>query len=127
MQTQRVARMAIVAVAAAAALTLSAQAAPGGGHDAMLRDLIRDTAGGQIPYGAMTPGLAAAVKSQATIAQAELAGLGALKSVTFVTTDRDGAERYRTIFEHGALEWAFSVDAQGLIANAKFRPLSAGL
>ena len=66
-------------------------------------------------------------RPQATIAQAELVALGALKSVTFVAIDRTGAELYRTIFERGALEWAFSVDANGLISNALFRPLSSAL
>ena len=59
--------------------------------------------------------------ASAAIAQSELTALGALKSVTFESVNQAGAEIYRTDFERGALEWAFSVNAQGLIANAIYR------
>ena len=121
-------RASIVLLAAAAALAVGAQAAPApGGHDQALRGLIEDTTRGEIRYETLTPDLAKAVRPQAALAKAELSALGALKSVTFVSIDQSGAERYRTIFERGALEWAFSVDGRGLIDNAKFRPLSSGL
>ena len=47
------------------------------------------------------------------------AALGPLKSVTFVSLGPAGEELYRTAFERGALEWSFSVNASGLIDNAK--------
>ena len=125
---RRTAMRGLATLLAATAVAGAAQAADApDGHDLMLRRLIADAAQGKLQYRTMTRDLVAAVRPQATLAQAELAALGALKSVTFVAIDRSGAELYRTIFERGALEWAFSVDANGLIANAQFRPLSAGL
>ena len=112
------------AVALAAALwSLTAQSAPAPArHDTMLEQLIHETIDGRVRYEAFTPKLAAAVRPQMATARAELVAPGALKSVTFEKTDADGFEIYRTVFEKGALDWAFSVDAKGLIANAAFRP-----
>ena len=105
-------------------LGLAAPAALAGGpHEPLLRRLIADTAQGRIDYRTMTPQLADAIRAQAAAAQSELTALGPLKSVTLEATDRSGAEFYRTDFEHGALEWALAVDPQGLIVNAKYRPL----
>ena len=106
--------------AMAIAATVQAEAAPNG-HDLILRRLIVDATQGHIDYAAMTPTLAEAVHGQAGIAQSELSALGELKSVTLQRTDPGGAEFYRTDFEHGALEWAFSVNPQGLIDNANYR------
>jgi hypothetical protein len=109
----------------AVALTSRAEPAPGD-HDRMLSQLIRDAAGGHIQYQTLTPTLANAVRAQAEVAQTELTALGPLRSVTFQKTDASGAELYRTDFERGALEWAFSVNPQGLIANAMYRKPAAG-
>jgi hypothetical protein len=112
--------------AAAMALTLglAAPAALAGGlHEPVLRRLIADAAQGRIDYRTMTPQLADAIRAQAATAQSELTALGRLKSVTLEATDRSGAEYYRTDFENGALEWALAFDPQGLIVNAKYRPL----
>lgn len=125
---RRTAMQGVAMLMAAMAVAGAAQAADApDGHDVMLRQLIADATQGKLQYQSMTRDLAAAVRPQATLAQAELVALGALRSVTFVTVDRSGAELYRTIFERGALEWAFAVDANGLISNAAFRPLSSGL
>jgi hypothetical protein len=83
--------------------------------------LIADGAQGRIDYRMMTPQLAEAVRAQAGVTRSDLAALGALKSVSLTSTGPSGAEYYRTDFEHGALEWAFSVNAQGLIDNARYR------
>ncbi len=116
----------MAALAASLAVALTSQAAPApGDHDLMLGRLIRDAAQGQVQYQTMTPQLADAVRSQASIAQSELTALGALKSVTFQRADASGAEYYRADFEQGALEWAFSVNAAGLIDNAMYRKPAA--
>jgi hypothetical protein len=113
----------LAALLAASVVAMGAQAAPAAaGHDLILRTLIQDAAQGKIDYQTLTPELAAAVRPQAAVAQSELTALGALRSVTFVSVNQVGSEIYRTVFERGALEWAFSIDAQGLIANAIYRP-----
>jgi hypothetical protein len=112
----------MAALVASLAVALTSQAAPApGDHDLMLSRLIQDAAQGHIQYQTMTPQLADAVRPQAEITRSELTALGALKSVTFESVDPSGAEFYRTDFERGALEWAFSVDGRGLINNARYR------
>ena len=112
--------------ASALAFALAVQAAPAANaHEMILRRLISDAAQGQIQYESMTPDLAQAVRPQAAIAQSELTALGALRSVTFKSVNSIGQELYRTDFEHGALEWAFSVNHEGLIDTARYRPVVA--
>jgi hypothetical protein len=118
--------VALAALLAASAVAMGGQTAPAAsGHDLLLRRLIQDAAQGKIDYRTLTPELAVAVRPQATIAQSELAALGALKSVTYLSVNQAGSEIYRTVFEHGALEWAFAINAQGLIANAIYRPATS--
>lgn len=119
---RKIGRFALLVGVLAAGVAGTAQAA---GHDAMLRQLIQETAQGRIPYQSLSPGLAEAVRGQAATAQAELSALGALKSVTLKATSKDGVEIYRTVFEKGALDWAFHLDAQGLIDNAIYRAAAA--
>jgi hypothetical protein len=122
----RLAIRTMTAVLAAFLMGTSSLAAPApGGHDLILARLIGDAALGKIDYQALTPELRDGVRSQAAIAQSQLTALGALKSVTFVSADPAGTEYYRTTFEHGALDWAFSINASGLIANAAYRPVAA--
>lgn len=90
-------------------------------HQLMLRKLIMEAAAGHIDYSSLTPQLAQAVRPQAAVAQSELSALGALKTVSFSTTQMDGTEIYRTAFENGDLDWAFHVDAHGRIDNAIYR------
>ena len=118
---------ALAGLFAASVVAMGAQAAPApGGHDLILRQLIQDAAQGKVDYRTLTPELAAAVRPQSAVAQSELTALGALRSVTFESVNQAGAEIYRTDFERGALEWAFSVNGQGLIANARYRPATPG-
>lgn len=116
----------IVAVFVVLATPTAQAASAPAGHEQILRGLIGEALQGKINYQAMTPDLADAVRPQAAAARSELVALGALKSVTFESIDRSGAEIYRTTFEHGALTWAFAVNGQGLISNAAYRPLPAG-
>jgi hypothetical protein len=102
-----------------------AGAAQASSHEQMLRQLIGDAAQGRIAYQTLSPRLAEAVRPQASVAQSELSALGALKTVTRVSTLKDGSEVYRTVFERGALEWAFHVGDDGLIDNAIYRPTPA--
>jgi hypothetical protein len=115
----------LFAVSVVAAGAAQAASAPGG-HDLILRRLIQDTAQGRIDYQTLTPELGAAIRPQSAIAQSDLTALGALMSVTFESVNQAGQEIYRTVFERGALDWAFSINAQGLIANARYRPAIAG-
>jgi hypothetical protein len=115
----------MIAAAANALFIGAAQAAPPPPpiHALVLRALILDAAGGEPDYQAMTPALAQAVRPQISVIQSELAALGPLKSLTFLRIDRVGAEIYRTSFAHGALEWAFSINAEGQIDNANWRTI----
>lgn len=112
-------RTALVGVVLAAGLAAAGPAPKA--HEQLLRGLIADTIQGAVRYETFTPDLAAAVRPQAEVARSEILALGALKSVTLQTTDKDGMEIYRTVFEKGVLEWAFHVNAAGLIDNAAFR------
>jgi hypothetical protein len=107
------------AVGAMAVGIATAAQAPSG-HEAALRNLIDAAARGQVDPAVLTPELAVAVQPQLKIAQAEFTALGPLKSVSFQGIN-GGAEIYLTTFEHGALEWAFAVNADGRIANAMYR------
>jgi hypothetical protein len=114
-------------VCAALALATSALASPWpAAHEQMLRQLIGDTVAGRIQYQTLDPGLAIAVKPQAALSRSELVALGALKSVRLERTDDQGFAIYRTVFEKGELQWAFRVNAKGLIDNAAYRPVKPG-
>ena len=118
---------ALAGLFAASVVAMGAQAAPApGGHVLALRRLIQDAAQGRIDYRTLTPELAAAIRPQEAVAQSDLTALGMLTSVTFESVNQAGSEIYRTVFERGALDWAFSINAQGLIANARYRPAIAG-
>jgi hypothetical protein len=120
MLTAHFLRKALVGVALAVGLA-AAGPAPAG-HELLLRGIIADAAQGAIRYEMFTPDLAVAMRPQAEVARSQILALGPLQSVTLQATDRDGMEIYRTVFEKGALEWAFHVNAAGLIDNAAFRP-----
>jgi hypothetical protein len=116
----------IASVLTAMAIAATSQAAPApGGHELILSQLIHDTAAGHIPYQAMTPDLGDAVRLQAATAVSDLSALGPLQSVTFKSIDATGTEFYRTTFERGAMDWAFSINPAGLIANARYRRAAA--
>jgi len=117
----------LVAASGLAAIAVGlAQAAEPPGHEAVLRALIAGAARGQVDWPSLTPELAAAVRPQAAIAQAELTALGELKSVTFERAAKDGSEIYLTTFANGSLEWAFAVAPDGRISNAMYRkPVAA--
>jgi hypothetical protein len=114
----------LAAAVSAMSLSMGAHAAVPADHARMLRDLIQDATQGHIRYETLSPGLAEAVRPQAATAQSELAALGSLQSMTLQTRDANGTEIYRTVFEKGALDWAFHVDAHGLIDNAIWRPVT---
>jgi hypothetical protein len=50
----------------------------------------------------------------------EMAGLGALKSLTFKEVDGLGSDVYHATFEHGEMDWVIYVTADGHIANVFF-------
>jgi|GEM_PF-5798136 len=120
-------RMLLVSAAALGAVAVGlAEAAPPpeiapAGHEAALRKLVVDAGQGAVDPAALTPELAAAVQSQVAVAKAEISALGPLKTVTFERRDSQGAEIYLTIFERGALEWAFAMTPDGRISNAMYR------
>ena len=118
--------IATLIASALSALTVGlAQATSPPSHEALLRGLIESAARGQIDEHAFTPELLAAVRPQTAITQADLTAEGELKSVAFERAGQDGSEIYLTTFEHGALEWAFALAADGRIANARYRKPAA--
>ena len=114
---------ALVALAVAASLlsTGRSNATMVSDHEAALRGLIAAAAHGQLDEQRLTPALADMVRPQKAIAQAELTALGPVQSVTLERVASDGSEIYLTTFEHGALEWAFALSADGRISNAMYR------
>jgi hypothetical protein len=114
----------LVAAAFASALAVSfAQADPAAppAHEQVLRNLIDKAARGQVDEAIFTPELAAAIRPQAANTRADLTALGRLTSVALESTSPSGTDYYLTTFEHGSLEWAFSMTPDGRISNARYR------
>ena len=71
----------------------------------------------------MSAGLAAATRQQLPGLKTMFAGFGAVKSVTFTSVDRNGADTYKVEFEHGSTEWHIIMGSDGKIDSLSFRPL----
>ncbi|MBI1406852.1 MAG: hypothetical protein GC145_12075 [Caulobacter sp.] len=106
-----------LAMLSAPALSVAAEAtATAAPAEAALRKTIADFQAGKPDYASMSPELAEAVRPQeATMAQ--LAPLGAITAVTR-TGDGDTPYTFAVTFEAGVtLNWAISLDGQGLITG----------
>lgn len=100
-----------------------AEQKPAEGTEAALRKDIVDLAAGTPDYNAMSPGLAAATRQQLDKIKTLFASLGAVKSVTFKSVERNGADVYAVEFEHGSTEWRIIMAPDGKIDTLNFRSL----
>ena len=94
--------------------------APGG--EAAVRKMIEGLEAGKPDYGMMSPGLAEATRQQLSGIQAEIAKLGALRSLAFKGVGPGGADIYLAGFERGALEYRIWLAPDGKVESANFRP-----
>jgi hypothetical protein len=100
----------------------SPRATPLPGTEAALRKAIDQLARGEPDYDQLSPGLADATRQQLPSIKERLAGLGALKSVTFVGPAPQGGDAYDVVFEKGALRWSLALSDDGKIAGSFFGP-----
>lgn len=100
-----------------------AEQKPAEGSEAALRKDITDVASGNPDYDTMSPGLATATRQQLERVKSLFASLGAVKSVTFKSVERTGADVYVVEFEHGSTEWRIIMAKDGKIDMLNFRPI----
>jgi len=91
--------------------------------EAAIRRLTDELRSGQPKYDLMAPGFADATRQQLPQLKATMEQLGALKSIKFTGVGPGGADIYEVTFENGSTEWRITVDSEGKIAGAGFRPL----
>ena len=85
------------------------------GSETALRRLIAGYASGKVDEAIMTSEAAIHLREMVPQAQARLASLGALKSVSFREVDPIGASRYELSFERGTAIMALFLDPKGKI------------
>lgn len=100
-----------------------AEQKPAEGSEAALRKDIADVSAGTPDYNTMSPGLAAATRQQLDRIKPLFASLGAVKSVTFKSVERSGADVYTVEFEHGSTEWRIIMAPDGKIDMLNFRSM----
>lgn len=90
----------------------------------ILKKTIAAMQSGTPNYGDMTSDLAEKVRAQAGNVLPMFEQLGALQSVTHVTT-QDGAELFSVIFANAPTQWIIAQNSQGKIVALLFRPAPA--
>jgi CubicO group peptidase (beta-lactamase class C family) len=96
---------------------------PDPASEAAIRRNIADILAGQPKYDQMSDGLAQATRQQLPGLKTLFAGFGAIKSVTFTSVARNGADTYKVEFEHGSTEWHIIMAPDGKIDSLNFRVL----
>jgi cyanophycinase len=96
---------------------------PAEGSEAAIRRVIAEIEAGTPNYGAMNPGLAAATRRQLPRLKAIFANLGGLKSVTFKSAEKSGADVYVVEFQNGKTEWRVTMSPDGKIDGLGFQPM----
>jgi hypothetical protein len=85
--------------------------------EAALRKIIARVETGDPDYSVLDPALVEQVKQQMPSVHRDLAGLGALQTLTFKEVDGMGSDVYHATFEHGEMDWVIYVTADGRIAD----------
>jgi hypothetical protein len=93
------------------------RAGPSPGAEAALRGVIARVAIGEPDYAKLDPDLVEPVKQQMPNVRRDMAGLGALQTLTFKEVDGLGSDVYHATFEHGEMDWVIYVTADGHIAT----------
>lgn len=97
-------------------------AGPSAGTEASLRRYIDSLESGHPNYSEMSPLLAAAVKQQLPGIMTTIQKVGELKSLAYEGVDRNGADVYDAMFEHGRLEWHIApLAVDGKVISRGFR------
>lgn len=108
-------------ILASLALRLKNQT-PAAGSETALRGLIEGVRAGSPDYDQMSPGLAAAVRTQLPQIKSRLVALGAIRSIDFNRVAPPGVDFYRVTFEHGTVECRIQMTDDGKIAGALLGP-----
>jgi CubicO group peptidase (beta-lactamase class C family) len=95
------------------------------GSEAALRRVIDELRRGAPDYDRMSPALARQTRRRVADAQATLAKLGALQSVTFTGVGAAGPDIYRATFAQGTLEWRIWLNPDGWIDVFTYRAVAA--
>lgn len=96
--------------------------APMPDSEATLRKLIADHRAGTPDLDSMSPLLRSLVREQLPMVQAELARLGAVKTIAFRGVGSEGFDIYVVDLDSGRLEWGISKGADGLLNGLYMRP-----
>jgi CubicO group peptidase (beta-lactamase class C family) len=86
-----------------------------------IRRLMTELASGKPDYDRMSPAFADETRRQLEQLQKLMLQLGAVKSVTFVRVQPNGADVYRVACEHGSAEWEVLLSPDGKIESAGFQ------
>jgi len=81
---------------------------PSPGTEAALRHQIESMETGTRDFAPLTPQMAAAARAQWPGTSQMIAGLGALKSITFKNVAPGGADVYDVVFERGHVQWVIA-------------------
>ena len=100
-----------------------AEQKPQEGSEAAIRKDIADIEAGTPDYDHMSEGLANATKSQLAELKALFAQLGAIKSVQFMSVDKNGGDTYTVEFEHGKTEFHILMGTDGKVESLGLRPM----
>jgi CubicO group peptidase (beta-lactamase class C family) len=120
--SEAVEAMIIQALTSEAGLT-PLRSAPQPGSEAALRAMIAGLASGSPDYAAMTPQLAEVTRAQLPGLRGLLQAFGPLQSLKFRDVNLNGVDEYIGQFEKGAALFSISLDPEGKIGGAFFRPL----
>lgn len=90
--------------------------------EAALRHLVETIAAGKPDTNALTPDQAEHLAHVRTGLQATLREAGAIRTITLLDKDSDGALIYGVAFEHGASQFAIRLSSAGLIDTLSYGP-----
>lgn len=94
------------------------------GSEAAVRRVIGELRVGKPDYDRMSSALARLTRRRITEAQAAIANLGALQSLTFTGVGAAGPDIYRATFAKGTLEWRIWLNPDGSVDYFSYRAVS---
>ncbi len=100
---------------ASRAQVFAPRSAAAAGSEAAVRRLLGEISSGNPNYAAMTERAESATRRRLEQTSATLAGLGPLRTVTFVEVDAFGGDLFETRFENGAARVAIALNQDGRI------------
>jgi D-alanyl-D-alanine carboxypeptidase len=94
--------------------------APGGKE--LLTRLITSVQKGEPDYSALTEDLQRFVREKLPLMQQRFNSFGKLRSIVFSHADRNGADRYKVVFDRETLAWFIVIDQDGKLKGVTFGP-----